>query len=121
MSKTDGTGNGGGVAIEEIAAGEDGRAARTGDRVAVHYVARIAGGREFDSSLAPGRHPFEFTLGAGEVVRGWDEGIPGMTTGGRRRLTITPEYGYGSRWMGSVPPNSTLVFEIELVKILSEG
>lgn len=95
-----------------------GREAKSGDRVRVHYTGRLLDGTKFDSSLDRG-DPFELTLGKGEVIRGWDEGVPGMKKGGKRKLTIPAEKAYGKA--GSppkIPPNSPLEFEIELVELL---
>ena len=72
---------------------------------------------KFDSSLNPGRTPFRFTVGAGQVIKGWDEGLMGMKVGGKRKLTIPPELGYGSRDNGPIPANSTLIFDIDLLGI----
>jgi FKBP-type peptidyl-prolyl cis-trans isomerase FkpA len=72
-------------------------------------------GPQFDSSV--GRTPFQFTLGTGQVIRGWDQGIPGMKVGGRRRLVIPPSLAYGSTRSGPIPPNATLVFDVEMVSI----
>ena len=74
-------------------------------------------GTQFDSSLLPGRTPFTFTPGAGRVIAGWERGVPGMRVGGQRRLVIPPELGYGSVAQPQIPPNSTLVFDIELVSV----
>ena len=74
----------------------------------------LLGGDKFDSSLDRGQK-FVFQLGARQVIRGWDEGVQGMQVGGKRRLTIPPEYGYGDRDLGIIPPNSTLVFDVELL------
>jgi FKBP-type peptidyl-prolyl cis-trans isomerase FkpA len=105
-----------GLNIEEIAEGT-GEPARSGDRVAVHYTGWLTDGTKFDSSLDRGK-PFSFQLGAREVIRGWDLGVAGMKVGGRRKLTIAPELGYGPRGAGGViPPNATLVFEVELLRI----
>ena len=102
--------------IEDIETGS-GTEAEKGRRISVHYTGRLADGSKFDSSLDRGQ-PFEFKLGAGQVIRGWDEGFAGMKEGGRRKLTIPPEMGYGARGAGGViPPNATLVFEVELLKV----
>jgi len=74
-------------------------------------------GQQFDSSLTPGRTPYQFTLGAGGVIRGWDQGVGGMRVGGRRRLVIPPELAYGSTGSGSIPANASLVFDIELLNV----
>ncbi|MFH6974065.1 FKBP-type peptidyl-prolyl cis-trans isomerase [Neisseria sp. 23W00296] len=102
--------------IEDIEPGS-GTEAEKGRRISVHYTGRLADGSKFDSSLDRGQ-PFEFKLGAGQVIRGWDEGFAGMKEGGKRKLTIPPEMGYGARGAGGViPPNATLVFEVELLKV----
>lgn len=105
----------GDVIIEELEAGS-GAEAKAGDTVEVHYTGRFQDGREFDASR--GRGPFTFTLGRGEVIKGWDRGVAGMRVGGRRRLTVPPELAYGSRgFAGLIPPMATLVFEVELLRI----
>jgi peptidylprolyl isomerase len=105
--------------IEDITVG-DGDAAKTGDSVEVHYVGvAYANGRQFDASWDRDE-TFEFKLGAGQVISGWDRGVVGMQVGGRRRLTIPPELAYGSRGAGGViGPNETLVFVVDLVSVRS--
>jgi len=105
------------IQIDEISAG-NGNVAQEGNFVVVHYTGMLTDCSIFDSSHDRGQ-PFEFQLGAGEVIQGWDIGIQGLQEGGKRKLTIPPSLGYGSRDMGDIPPNSTLIFEVELVKILS--
>jgi FKBP-type peptidyl-prolyl cis-trans isomerase FkpA len=101
------------LVIEDLAEGT-GPAAKAGDKLEVDYTGWLeATGEKFDSSLDRGQ-PFTFPLGAGRVIRGWDEGLVGMRVGGKRRLVIPPEYGYGGRQVGPIPANSTLIFEVEL-------
>jgi len=105
-----------GVQIEEIRQGT-GAEARAGNTVTVHYVGTLTDGKKFDSSRDRGKG-FEFRLGAGEVIAGWDQGVAGMKVGQVRKLTISPDLAYGARGFPPViPPNSTLVFEVELLGV----
>lgn len=108
--------NGEDLIIEDLSEGE-GLGAETGDVVVVHYTGTFQSGEEFDSSRRAGRDPFQFTLGAGHVISGWDEGVVGMKVGGKRRLIVPPELGYGPEDYGPIPGGSTLIFEIELLSI----
>jgi FKBP-type peptidyl-prolyl cis-trans isomerase FkpA len=105
-----------GLQIEDIKIGE-GSEVKKFDIVTVNYTGTLEDGTKFDSSLNPGRTPFRFTVGAGQVIKGWDEGLMGMKVGGKRKLTIPPELGYGSRDNGPIPANSTLIFDIDLLGI----
>jgi peptidylprolyl isomerase len=88
-----------------------------GQTVSVHYTGWLTNGQKFDSSLDRGQ-PFEFVIGQGQVIPGWDEGVATMKVGGKRRLTIPPDLGYGAGGAGNaIPPNATLVFEVELLKV----
>ena len=105
-----------GLVIEDLAVG-DGATAMAGQSVTVHYTGWLTNGTKFDSSLDRG-DPFVFQLGQRMVIPGWDEGVAGMQVGGKRKLTIPPELGYGARGAGGViPPNATLVFEVELLDV----
>jgi len=105
-----------GLTIEDIVVG-DGAAASAGQKVKVHYTGWLTNGTKFDSSKDR-NDPFVFPLGAGSVIKGWDEGVRGMKIGGKRKLTIPPALGYGARGAGGViPPNATLVFEVELLGV----
>ena len=105
-----------GLVIEDLKIG-DGQEVEEFNIVTVNYTGLLENGTKFDSSLNPGRTPFRFTVGAGQVIKGWDEGLMGMKIGGKRKLTIPPELGYGSRDNGPIPANSTLIFEIDLLTI----
>ena len=104
-----------GLIIADLVKGE-GDEASAGQTVTVNYTGTLEDGTQFDTSI--GRAPFSFPLGAGRVIIGWDEGVAGMKVGGKRKLTIPPELGYGSRGAGSViPANATLIFEVELLNV----
>ena len=104
------------VKIENLKVGT-GDEAKKGDTVEVHYTGWLTDGKKFDSSVDRGQ-PFSFKLGAGDVIKGWDEGVAGMKVGGKRKLTIPPELGYGDKGSGKViPPKATLIFEVELLKV----
>lgn len=105
-----------GLVIEDLVVG-DGETAEPGQTVTVHYTGWLTDGSKFDSSKDR-NDPFSFPLGAGHVIRGWDEGVAGMQVGGTRKLTIPPVLGYGARGAGGViPPHATLVFEVELLGV----
>ena len=105
-----------GLVIEEMIVGS-GDEAQAGQSVSVHYTGWLMDGTKFDSSKDRG-DPFGFPLGRGQVIAGWDQGVQGMRIGGKRKLTIPSELGYGARGAGGViPPNATLVFEVELLAI----
>ena len=104
-----------GLEFWDLKAGS-GAEAVPGKRVKVHYTGWLANGTKFDSSRDR-YEPFSFVLGEGRVIKGWDEGIAGMKAGGRRQLRIPPELGYGARGTGPIPPNSTLIFDVELMDV----
>ena len=109
-----------GLIIDDVVVGA-GKTAAAGQQVSVHYTGWLLfggeKGKKFDSSKDRG-DPFDFPLGEGQVIKGWDEGVQGMKVGGTRTLTIPPELGYGARGAGGViPPNATLIFEVELLGV----
>lgn len=105
--------------IQDLVVGK-GAEAKAGDTIRVHYVGTLLNGDEFDASRPRGE-PFQFELGKGRVIKGWDEGVVGMKVGGKRKLTIPPHLGYGERGAGpKIPPNSTLVFEVELLEVVDK-
>lgn len=101
--------------IEDLKKGT-GKEAKSGDTVTVQYVGKLENGTVFDSSYTR-KQPFTTQIGTGQVIAGWDQGIPGMRVGGKRRLTIPPSLGYGDQGQGAIPPNATLIFEIELLDV----
>lgn len=105
--------------IEDIIIGT-GAEVKSGDHILIHYLGTLENGQKFDSSYDR-KEPFEVQIGVGYVIKGWDQGVVGMKVGGKRKLTIPPELGYGSREIpGVIPANSTLIFEVELVEIFTE-
>lgn len=106
----------GGVVVTDLVVGT-GVEAKSGNIVTVNYTGWLTNGTVFDSSQKPGGQPFVFTIGIGAVIKGWDLGVPGMKVGGKRKITIPPAMGYGSSEQGSIPPNSTLVFQVELLGV----
>jgi len=104
-----------GIAISDVIKGE-GKEVKRGDVLTLHYVGKLTNGVQFDSSYDRGA-PFSFTLGSGEVIEGWDQGLEGAQVGTTRRLVIAPERAYGSAQVGIIPPDSTLIFEITLLSI----
>jgi len=104
-----------GLQYSELAPGT-GETATSGKKVSVHYTGWLTNGSKFDSSRDRGQ-PFDFGLGAGQVIKGWDEGVAGMQVGGRRRLVIPPALGYGERGVGPIPAGATLIFHVELLGV----
>ena len=100
--------------IEDIIVGQGAEAVKY-SIITVNYTGWLEDGTKFDSSLNSGREPLRFTLGAGQMIQGFDQGIVGMKVGGKRKLTIPPNLGYGSQDKGIIPPNSTLIFELDLL------
>jgi len=108
---------GSGLKYQDVVVGT-GPVPKRGDAILVNYTGKFTNGKVFDSSLAPGRKPFELHLGRGEVIKGWDEGLSTMHVGGKRKLIIPPDLAYGQRgYSGVIPPNTTLNFDVELLKI----
>ena len=106
-----------GLIIENQVIGE-GAEAQDYNKVVVNYTGTLEDGSVFDSSLNPGRGPFTFTLGVGSVIKGWDLGVKGMKVGGKRKLTIPSDLGYGDKGAGNlIPPSATLIFEVELLEV----
>lgn len=101
--------------IEDIEEGS-GPEVKSGDTVSIHYTGTLTDGTKFDSSVDRGT-PFETKIGVGDVIEGWDKGVVGMKVGGKRKLIIPPSMGYGEQGMGTIPPNSTLIFEVELLEL----
>ena len=106
-----------GLVMEDLVVGE-GAEAQDFNKVVVNYTGKLEDGSIFDSSLNPGREPFTFTLGVGSVIKGWDLGVKGMKVGGKRKLTIPSDLGYGDKGTGNlIPPGATLIFEVELLEV----
>ncbi len=115
VSASDNRGNITRMVIDDVKLGT-GEQVQKGDIIAVHYVGKLQNGQEFDSSRKRGE-TFEFKVGSGMVIRGWDEGVIGMQVGGERILVIPPEMAYGENGIGPIPPDATLIFSVELVSI----
>ncbi|KAJ8658311.1 FK506-binding protein 1 [Lichtheimia ornata] len=106
-----------GVTVETLSAGDGQNFPKKGDKVTIHYTGTLTNGNKFDSSRDR-KEPFQCTIGVGQVIRGWDEGVTQLSVGQRAKLTCTPDYAYGPRGFPPIiPPNSTLVFDVELLKI----
>ncbi|MCK5084187.1 MAG: FKBP-type peptidyl-prolyl cis-trans isomerase [Candidatus Pacebacteria bacterium] len=106
----------GGLKIEVLKEGTGSVVTKKGDKISVHYTGTLESGIKFDSSVDRGT-PFSFKIGAGKVIKGWDQGTLGMKVGEKRKLTIPAELGYGARGSKKIPPNATLIFDIELISI----
>ena len=103
--------------VIDITVGKSEQSVEAGDILIMHYDGRLENGKEFDSSRTRAQ-PFQFQIGRNSVIQGWEQGIIGMKVGGKRRLTIPPELGYGSGGAGDIPPNSVLIFDVELLQAL---
>jgi peptidylprolyl isomerase len=101
--------------IEDIKVG-DGKEVHSGDYITIHYLGTLESGEKFDSSYDRGA-PFQTRIGVGQVIDGWDMGVLGMKEGGKRKLTIPSQLAYGERAIGTIPPGSTLIFEVELINV----
>ena len=108
----------GGLVTQDVAVGS-GASAQSGDTVEVNYTGQLETGAVFDTSV--GRAPYTFVLGAGAVIAGWEQGLLGMQVGGKRLLVIPPSLGYGATGYGPIPPDATLIFEVELLSIKKGG
>ncbi len=106
--------NGQGLVVQDEIVGT-GDVAQAGQTISVNYTGKLQNGTVFDTSI--GRAPFQFTLGAGQVISGWDQGLQGMKVGGKRLLIIPPQLAYGSQAVGPIPANSTLIFEVDLLSV----
>ena len=104
----------GGLIVQDERVGT-GDTAQVGDMLTVNYTGKLQDGTVFDSSLGAGREPFKFVLGAGNVIPGWDQGLQGMKVSGKRLLIIPPALAYGEQGQGPIPPNATLIFEVDLL------
>lgn len=105
-----------GLKIEDLVVG-NGKEVKAGDNITINYLGTLADGTKFDSSYDRNQ-PFQTKIGVGQVIKGWDEGVIGMKVGGKRKLTIPPDLGYGSQGAGNlIPPNSTLIFTLELLEV----
>jgi FKBP-type peptidyl-prolyl cis-trans isomerase len=105
-----------GLVVVDVKIGA-GAAAAPGKLVSVTYTGKLTNGTKFDATEDHGGQPIEFALGAGRVIKGWDQGIDGMKVGGKRKLTIPPQLAYGEQGMGPIPPNATLIFDVELMAV----
>lgn len=108
-----------GLVVQDIVVGS-GKAAENGDTLSAHYIGKLENGTVFDESYGRGQ-PIQFVIGSGQLIKGWELGLIGMKVGGKRRLVVLPELGYGAQGAGSaIPPNATLLFEIELISVIKK-